>query len=109
MSIVRIWNGLDGLINDKPFMPGASPARQAQTLMDLAELDGERLGPSERRLVLEYAEAVRDYRSVMDLVNELSGEAHELQYGYVDTQMEGYIRREIAAADRANIPFAAAG
>lgn len=34
------WNGLDGLINDRPFMPGASSAQKARMLMDLAKADG---------------------------------------------------------------------
>ena len=36
-----LWNGLDGLINSKPFMPTASPRQQAVALMELAERDGE--------------------------------------------------------------------
>ena len=67
---VRTWNGLDGLINDKPFMPWASPEQQAEVLMELAEQDGERLGGGERRLILEYARAVRDYHKVRDLVDD---------------------------------------
>ena len=57
-----LWNGLDGLINSKPFMPTASPRQQAVALMELAERDGECLGNGERRLVIRFAEAVRDYR-----------------------------------------------
>ena len=53
ISIISTWNGLDGLINDKPFLPGATPAQKAAVLMDLAERDGERLGDLERRLVME--------------------------------------------------------
>lgn len=90
-----VCNCLDGLIINNPFM---SPKEQAVALMELAELDGERLGPEERRLVLEYAEAVRDRRSIMDLVFELAGNSYELQCGSVDPLMEGYILREIAAA-----------
>ena len=91
-------NGLDGLINSNPFMPRTAPAKQAVALMELAEQDGERLGPEERRLILNYAEAVRDGRSIMDLVFELAGNAYELQCGSVDAVMEDYILREIAAA-----------
>ena len=62
MSRITVrWNGLDGLINDKPFLPSCSPEQQAEVLMELAEQDGERLGSSERRLILEYARAVLDY------------------------------------------------
>lgn len=91
-------NYLDGLINNNPFMPRTAPAKQAAALMELAEQDGERLGPEERRLILNYAEAVRDSRSIMDLVFELAGNAYELQCGSVDAAMEDYILREIAAA-----------
>ena len=46
-----IWNGLDGLINDKPFMPGATPEQQANALIDFAERDGQRLGNGEIQAV----------------------------------------------------------
>jgi len=82
-------------------MPWASPEQQAAALMELAELDGARLGPAERRLVLEYAGAVRDSRSIKDLVFELAENAYELQCGSVDPLMENYILRGIAAADAA--------
>lgn len=95
---VRTWNGLDGLINDKPFMPWASPEQQAEVLMELAEQDGERLGGGERRLILEYARAVRDYHKVRDLVDELSDVSFELRHGHVDPMMEGYIEWEIKSA-----------
>lgn len=98
IAVTPIWNGLDGLINDKPFMPGASPARQAVALMELAEQDGERLGIEERRLVISYAEAVRDYRQVSDFINELCDSAHELQFGCADPEMVEYIRHEIETA-----------
>ena len=91
-------NCLDGLINSKPFMLWAGPKEQATALIELAEQDGKRLGPQERRLILNYAEAVRDSRSIMDLVFELAGNAYELQCGSVDPNMEGYIQREISAA-----------
>ena len=81
---VRTWNGLDGLINDKPFMPWASPEQQAEVLMELAEQDGERLGGGERRLILEYARAVRDYHKVRDLVDELSDVSFELRHGLLE-------------------------
>ena len=89
---------LNGLINDEPYMPRATSAQQATALMELAEQDGERLGPEERRLVLEFAEAVRDSRSIMDLVFELAENEYELQKGCVDPLMEDYIMRGIAAA-----------
>ena len=40
----------------------------------------------------EYAEAVRDYRQVSDLIGELC------ENGHVDPEIEGFIQREIAAA-----------
>ena len=98
-------NCLDGIIINHPFM---SSKEQAVALMELAELDGERLGPEERRLVLEYAEAVGDRRSIMDLVYELAGSMYELQCGSVDPLTEGYILREIAAAYAAEDEWAEA-
>ena len=97
-GVIPAWNGLDGLINDKPFMPGASPERQAVTLMALAEQDGERLGGEERRLVIDYAEAVKDHRQILGFIYELCDSAHELQFGYPDPEMVEYVQREIDAA-----------
>lgn len=105
---MTIWNGLDGLINDKPFMPGATPRQQAITLMELAEQDGERLGSDERDMILQYADAVRDYRKVRDLVDELSETAYELRHGHMDPFMAGYIEWEIAKAVEDETVFAAA-
>lgn len=76
--------------------------------MELAEQDGERLGSSERRLILEYARAVRDYRKVRDLVDELSDASFELRHGHVDPMMEGYIEWEIATAGIAGVVTASA-
>ena len=45
-------------MNEKPMMPEASPVERAAALMELAEKDGPRLGDGERRLIMEYAEAV---------------------------------------------------
>ena len=100
-EIMSINNCLDGLINNNPCMLRATPAQQATALMELAEQDGERLGPEERSLVLKYAEVVKDSRSIMDLVFELAESGYELQRGDVDPAMEDYILREIAAADAA--------
>ena len=33
----QAWNGIDGLLNGKPFMPKASPADRAAALIELAE------------------------------------------------------------------------
>ena len=93
-----IWNGLDGLINRKPFMPGATPGQRARVLMELAEQDGERLGVRERRLVLRYAEAVRDDQRTASLIGELCESEHERQYGHIDIGIKGFAEREIARA-----------
>lgn len=97
-KMLSINNCLDGLINNNPFMPWATPVQQATALMELAEQDGKRLGPQERHLILKYAEAVRDSGRTMDLVFELAENAYELQCGDTDPAMEDYILREIAAA-----------
>ena len=93
-----IWNGLDGLINDKPFMPGATPEQQANALIDFAERDGQRLGNGERRLVVDYANVIRDYHKVADLINELCEDGYELQHGGVDIAVKMRVEREIAEA-----------
>lgn len=93
-----IWNGLDGLINDKPFMPGATPEQQANALIDFAERDGQRLGNGERRLIVDYANAVRDYHKVADLINELCEQGYELQHGNVDAAVQMRVEREIEEA-----------
>ena len=93
-----IWNGLDGLINDKPFMPGATPEQQANALMDFAEQDGQRLGNGERRLIVDYANVVRDYHKVADLINELCEQGYELQHGNVDAAVQMRVEREIEEA-----------
>ena len=54
----QAWNGIDGLLNGKPFMPEASPADRAAALIELAEKNAPRLGSEERQLIVAYAEAV---------------------------------------------------
>ncbi|WP_298035246.1 LPD25 domain-containing protein [uncultured Dysosmobacter sp.] len=93
-----IWNGLDGLINDKPFMPGATPKQQANALIDFAERDGQRLGNGERRLIVDYANVVRDYHKVADLINELCEQGYEIQHGNVDASVQMRVEREIEEA-----------
>lgn len=93
-----IWNGLDGLINDKPFMPGATPEQQANALMDFAERDGQRLGNEERRLIVDYANVIRDYHKVADLINELCEDSYELQHGGMDIAVKMRVEREIEEA-----------
>lgn len=40
----QAWNGIDGLLNGKPFMPEASPADRAAAPIELAEKNAPRLG-----------------------------------------------------------------
>ena len=94
----QAWNGIDGLLNEKPLMPEASPAERAAALMELAEKDGPRLGDGERRLIMEYAEAVGDNDKVMELINRLCEQGYEMQHGYMDDFMKSQIESEIAVA-----------
>ena len=95
----QAWNGIDGILNGKPFMPEASPNERANALIDLAEKDGQRLGNGERRLIVEYAEAVDDTKKVMALVNELCEQGYEMQHGEVDSFVKSRIDSEIAVAN----------
>lgn len=95
----QAWNGIDGILNGKPFMPEASPKERANALIDLAEKDGQRLGNGERRLIVEYAEAVDDTQKVMALVNELCEQGYEMQHGEVDSFVKSRIDSEIAVAN----------
>ena len=61
------WNGIDGLLNNKPIMPEATPTERANALIDWAERDGQRMGNEERRLIVEYAETVGDTDKVEDI------------------------------------------
>ena len=94
----QAWNGIDGLLNEKPLMPEASPMERAAALMELAEKDGPRLGDGERRLIMEYAEAVGDNDKVMELINRLCEQGYEMQHGYMDDFMKSQIESEIAVA-----------
>ena len=94
----QAWNGIDGLLNEKPLMPEASPAERAAALMELAEKDGPRLGDGERRLIMEYAEAVGDTDKVMELINRLCEQGYEMQHGYMDDFMKSQMESEIAVA-----------
>ena len=94
----QAWNGIDGLLNEKPLMPEASPAERAAALIELAEKDGPRLGDGERRLIMEYAEAVGDTDKVMELINRLCEQGYEMQHGYMDDFMKSQIESEIAVA-----------
>ena len=94
----QAWNGIDGLLNEKPMMPEASPSERAAALMELAEKDGPRLGDGERRLIMEYAEAVGDNDKVMELINRLCEQGYEMQHGYMDDFMKSQMESEIAVA-----------
>ena len=95
----QAWNRIDGILNGKPFMPEAFPNERANALIDLAEKDGQRLGNGERRLIVEYAEAVDDTQKVMALVTELCEQGYEMQYGEVDSFVKSRIEGEIAVAN----------
>ena len=94
----QAWNGIDGLLNNKPIMPEASPSERAAALMELAEKDGPRLGDGERRLIMEYAETVGDTDKVMELINRLCEQGYEMQHGYMDDFMKSQMESEIAVA-----------
>ncbi len=94
----QAWNGIDGILNGKPFMPEASPKERANALIDLAEKDGQRLGNGERRLIVEYAEAVDDNDKVIALINRLCEQSYEMQHGHMDDFMKSQIESEIAVA-----------
>lgn len=95
----RAWNGIDGLLNGKPFMPEASPADRAAALMELAEKNAPRLGSEERQLIMSYAEAVGDTDKVIGLINRLCEQGYELQKGQMDSFVKSEIESEIAVAN----------
>ena len=94
---VQQWNGIDGLINNKPFMPDATPTEQANALIDLAEQDGQRLGNAERGLIVQYHEQVQDLPKTIALVNELCEKGFEQQHGHLDYHVKQRIDAEITA------------
>ena len=95
----QAWNGIDGLLNGKPFMPEASPADRAATLIELAEKNAPRLGSEERQLIVAYAEAVGDTDKVIGLINRLCEQGYELQKGQMDSFVKSEIESEIAVAN----------
>ena len=95
----QAWNGIDGLLNGKPFMPEASPADRAATLIELAEKNAPRLGSEERQLIVAYAEAVGDNDKVIGLINRLCEQGYELQKGQMDSFVKSEIESEIAVAN----------
>ena len=98
------WNGIDGLLNNKPIMPEAKPTEWANALIDWAERNGQRMGNEERRLIVEYAEAVGNTGKVIELINRLCEHGYEMQYGHVDELVKSRIDREIAEAKAAQQP-----
>ena len=98
------WNGIDGLLNNKPIMPKATPTERANALIDWAERNGQRMGNEERRLIVEYAEAVDNTDKVIALINEFCEHGYEMQHGHVDELVKSRIDREIAEAKAAQQP-----
>ena len=92
----QAWNGIDGLLNGNPFMPGASPADRAAALIAVAEQNAPRLGGEERQLIMAYAEAVDDTEKVIGLINRLCEQGYEMQHGHMDDFMKSQIESEIA-------------
>ena len=99
ISQPQAWNGIDGLLNGKPFMPEASPADRAAALIELAEKNAPRLGSEERQLIVAYAEAVGDTDKVIGLINRLCKQGYELQKGQMDSFVKSEIESEIAVAN----------
>ena len=95
----QAWNGIDGLLNGKPFMPEASPADRAAALIELAEKNAPRLGSEERQLIVAYAEAVGNTDKVIGLINRLCEQGYELQKGQMDSFVKSEIESEIAVAN----------
>ena len=95
----QAWNGIDGLLNGKPFMPEASPADRAAALIELAEKNAPRLGSEERQLIVAYAEAVGDTDKVIGLINRLCEQGYELQKGQMGSFVKSEIGSEIAVAN----------
>ena len=95
----QAWNGIDGLLNGKPFIPEASPADRAAALIELAEKNAPRLGSEERQLIVAYAESVGDTDKVIGLINRLCEQGYELQNGQMDSFVKSEIESEIAVAN----------
>ena len=95
----QAWNGIDGLLNGKPFIPEASPADRAAALIELAEKNAPRLGSEERQLIVAYAESVGDTDKVIGLINRLCEQGYEMQKGQMDSFVKSEIESEIAVAN----------
>ena len=95
----QAWNGIDGLLNGKSFMPEASPADRAAALIELAEKNAPRLGSEEWQLIMAYAEAVGDTDKMIGLINRLCEQGYELQKGQMDSFVKSEIESEIAVSN----------
>ena len=62
------------------------------------------MGNEERRLIVEYAEAVDNTDKVIALINEFCEHGYEMQHGHVDELVKSRIDREIAEAKAAQQP-----
>ena len=62
------------------------------------------MGNEERRLIVEYAEAVGNTDKVIELINRLCEHGYEMQHGHVDELVKSRIDREIAEAKAAQQP-----
>lgn len=98
MSSEQNYNMIDGMINNKPFMPDATMNERANALIDLVERDGQRFGNGERRLIVEYAEQVQDNEKLFALINELAEQGFEQKNHYVNPAVVERVDAEIAAA-----------
>ena len=56
------------------------------------------MGNEERRLIVEYAEAVGDTDKVIELINRLCEQGYEMQHGRMDDFVRSQIESEIAVA-----------
>ena len=82
----------------------ATATERANALIDWAERNGQRMGNEERRLIVEYAEAVGNTDKVIELINRLCEHGYEMQHGHVDELVKSRIDREIAEAKAAQQP-----
>ena len=94
----QAWNGIDGILNGNPLMPDVSPADRAAALIALAEQSAPLLGREERKLIMDYADAVNDPQKIIGLINHLCEQGYELQHGKMDDVVKSQIVSEMAVA-----------